>query len=74
MKVSRELPFLLLLAFSLVRLPAQEQLIAVQEETEIDWAYEINLLGKELAVEPPVRSVAPMVYDSKNKVIVMFGA
>jgi len=42
MKVSRELPFLLILIFTSSLLPAQQ-------ETEIDWVYEINLLGKELA-------------------------
>ncbi|MEN8200994.1 MAG: hypothetical protein ABFS28_00265 [Bacteroidota bacterium] len=42
MKVSRGLPFLLFLIFTSTLLPAQQ-------ETEIDWVYEINLLGKELA-------------------------
>jgi hypothetical protein len=42
MKVSRLVPFLLILCFFSALLPAQQ-------EAEIDWVYEINLLGKELA-------------------------
>ena len=36
------------------------------------WALETRL-DTALAVEPPRRSVAPMVYDAKNRCIVMFG-
>jgi hypothetical protein len=45
---------------------------ALKSGSEAVWALE-GLLREQLAVEPTVRSVAPMVYDAKNKCIVMFG-
>jgi hypothetical protein len=46
MKISRGIPLLLILIFTSTLLPAQQ-------EAEIDWVYEINLLGKELAEKHP---------------------
>ena len=40
--------------------------------TRAVWALE-SRLENELAVEPPRRAVAPMVYDPKNRLIVLFG-
>jgi hypothetical protein len=40
--------------------------------TRAVWQLEAMLEGP-LAVEPPPRSVAPLVYDEKNQVLVMFG-
>jgi len=45
---------------------------ALKSGTRAVWKLEA-LLAEKLGVEPPPRAVAPMVYDPKNKVIVMFG-
>jgi hypothetical protein len=45
---------------------------ALREGTKAIWALEA-LLDTVLALEPPRRAIAPMVYDAKNKCIVMFG-
>jgi hypothetical protein len=45
---------------------------ALREGTLAVWALE-KRLDTSLAVEPPRRSVAPMVYDAKNQCIVLFG-
>lgn len=46
MKVSRGIPFLLILIF----IPT---FLRAQQDADIDWEYEINLLGKELAAKHP---------------------
>jgi hypothetical protein len=51
---------------------ATDSAAALKSGSEAVWALE-GLLREQLAVEPTIRSVAPMVYDAKNKCIVMFG-